>query len=328
MDATAAMSRATDPVLHLVISYAAEEPTTSEMRLADLGRVLATHGLQNNLYYAVTHGDTDNMHVHIVVNRVGQNGTAAKMSFYKQRNIEINAIMSIERDWDIVKLDKGGEQGCQVISKKYSAQQSKIRGISNEGFEQYWLSDTSTLSEWQNLKGSSGPVLPSGRASQQLDDGREPFATRNGETVRNIVEIATSWTDLADRMSASGLDFAVTAKASASGEIYPGVAFRHLDGGQGASGTSLEVPYKRLKERFGEHPTVKQARGEPVSRSEMEPEESFRQANAGPRPASEAMEDRPSAAFFKEILGSVLQTIIANAAVLVRRKRRARAEKS
>lgn len=82
MALAASMSRRTKkPVLHLSVSYdpADAEPSDDEMR-ADAAEILSGLGLADNQSVIVRHRDAEHHHMHIMVNRVGQDGKAVSDS--------------------------------------------------------------------------------------------------------------------------------------------------------------------------------------------------------------------------------------------------------
>jgi hypothetical protein len=64
------------PVYHFGLSLSPGERLTPEQWNAAAGRVLARMGLAEHQAVVMAHGDTDREHVHIVVNRVGEDGRA------------------------------------------------------------------------------------------------------------------------------------------------------------------------------------------------------------------------------------------------------------
>jgi AAA domain-containing protein/relaxase-like protein/DNA relaxase TraI-like protein/RNA helicase len=64
------------PVYHFGLSLSPGEHLTPEQWDAAVDRVLARMGLSEHQALVMAHGDTDREHVHIVVNRVGQDGRA------------------------------------------------------------------------------------------------------------------------------------------------------------------------------------------------------------------------------------------------------------
>lgn len=70
--------RVEKPVLHMTLSLSPDEKLTREQWTA-IGRQCAREfGVEDNQYVTILHKDTEKQHVHIVANRVGFDGRAAK----------------------------------------------------------------------------------------------------------------------------------------------------------------------------------------------------------------------------------------------------------
>src|SRR6266498_4870922 len=68
------------PVLHITLSLAPEEKLSKAI-LTDMVEDCAKQlGFEKNQYIAIHHNDTDQLHIHIVANRVGFDGKTVKDS--------------------------------------------------------------------------------------------------------------------------------------------------------------------------------------------------------------------------------------------------------
>lgn len=103
MTIQAATSRRTSqPVMHLSISYGeGEDPTPNDMR-ADARRTLRALGLDQNQAMIVEHDDTENPHLHIMVNRVGADGKAVSDSQSYARIEDTLRQIESDRGWAAV----------------------------------------------------------------------------------------------------------------------------------------------------------------------------------------------------------------------------------
>jgi hypothetical protein len=135
MDAQADLSRAADPVVHWVISYARDEPATNEMIEADVRRMLASIQLGGHQYMAMVHDDTDNRHVHVVANRVGPDGRAAQMSWCKVHSERCMAEIAQERGVAIVpgKHNRDMVAAQQARQRRDTALAMLVRQTSGRG---------------------------------------------------------------------------------------------------------------------------------------------------------------------------------------------------
>ena len=116
MLAVARRSRAHDPVLHLVLGYDSirgETPSRDEVQ-RHIERLLRARGYTArrgglNQFVAFAHGDTDNLHVHVVANRVSSDGITSKDSHSRMRKEWLAAEIAAGHGWEIVagKFNKG-----------------------------------------------------------------------------------------------------------------------------------------------------------------------------------------------------------------------------
>lgn len=90
MRAAAAMNgRVKDPVYHVVVSWPADEQPTDAQAFAAGRAAIKSVGMEGHQYLLAVHRDTDNVHVHVMVNRV---------------NLETEKAVYPDRDW--YKLDR------------------------------------------------------------------------------------------------------------------------------------------------------------------------------------------------------------------------------
>lgn len=78
-----------DPIEHIILSWPAGEHPTNEQIEEALDIVLAVAGMSRHQAYAVLHGDTDNDHLHIALNRVDPcTGQRVQIGLGLERSIE------------------------------------------------------------------------------------------------------------------------------------------------------------------------------------------------------------------------------------------------
>jgi hypothetical protein len=97
--AAATSHRSQKPVLHLSISYAADEIVTTDQMRDDARRVLRALGLKGHQAVLVAHEDTDHAHVHVMANRVATDGRAASDSQSYARVEKTLREIEGERGW-------------------------------------------------------------------------------------------------------------------------------------------------------------------------------------------------------------------------------------
>lgn len=124
MSVQAATSRrTTQPVMHLSISYGeGEDPTPDQMR-ADARRTLQALGLDRNQAVIIAHDDTENPHLHIMVNRVGTDGKAVSDSNSYARIEDTLRGIENERGWAAVegRHAPAPETGARKKGHRHSA---------------------------------------------------------------------------------------------------------------------------------------------------------------------------------------------------------------
>jgi hypothetical protein len=100
--AAATSRRTTRPVLHLSLSYGADEPVTPDQMRSDARRVMKALGMGDHQAVTIAHGDTEHQHVHVMANRVGPGGkTASDGQSYARIEAALRRI-EVERGWALV----------------------------------------------------------------------------------------------------------------------------------------------------------------------------------------------------------------------------------
>jgi Relaxase/Mobilisation nuclease domain len=96
--------RVEEPVYHFGLSLAEGEHLTREQWEDAAGRVLASMGLADHQAVLIAHRDTDNEHVHIVVNRIGDDGRAWRP--FRDMVHAHEAIPGIEIDYGLTRTGR------------------------------------------------------------------------------------------------------------------------------------------------------------------------------------------------------------------------------
>ena len=286
MDAQADLSRCRDPVCHWIISYHADEPAANQMIEADTRQLLRMIDLGGHQFIAAVHDDTDNRHVHVVANRVGPDGRAAQMSWFKLRSERCMAGIALERDVAIVP----GKFNRDLLAKQQSTQRELSRGRSSAPDLRARLSerDRARLERsgdlpWYEI---ARPVVVEAAKSAKSWEQFSAALFQNGIVCKHTVWIATP-----GGRAFHGLAFAEGYEAGA-----PGCK---------ASAIGSDFRYKALAARWGAYPDDCEAkaraalltksgipgRGE-VVRSQSEGREAARQRRARALGSTVALEDR------------------------------------
>lgn len=108
-----------DPIEHIVVSWPKGEHPTPEQVEKVLDIVLAVAGMAHHQAYAVLHGDTDNVHLHIALNRVDPvTGERVQIGRNIERSIETlhqaTAIIEHRQGWRAQEkaLYRADDEGC------------------------------------------------------------------------------------------------------------------------------------------------------------------------------------------------------------------------
>jgi hypothetical protein len=221
MKATAALSRrCKDPVCHLILGYAdADKPTRPQM-IADAERLLTALDMADHQYVLSVHRDTDNLHAHVVANRIGPDGKANALWNERIIRERVCAEIAAERDWGIVV----GRHNRDIAQRHLGLDHlpaAPPRRVFDRDF---------------NRAHGSG-VLP-------WEEAARPY-------VLEAVERASSWDDLRTRLDAHG----VVLKAVERGVRFQGLAFAEGVApnapGCGASRIGDACKLAALEARFG-----------------------------------------------------------------------------
>ncbi len=235
MEALAAVSRrCSDPVHHEVIAYAKHERPTREQIVADAERLLTALDMADHQYVFSVHTDTDDLHAHVIANRVGPDGKANAKWQDRPTRERICAEIAAERGWAIVV----GRHNRDIVR------------------------DALGLDELP-------PEPPRRVYDRDLErthgTGEIPWQDAARPYVLDAVERATSWDDLRDRLCAHG----VVLKAVERGGRFQGLAFAESmepdAPGCGASRISARCKLSALEERFGPYGGPERARSAEVA---------------------------------------------------------------
>jgi hypothetical protein len=224
MEATAALSsRCKDPVYHLIVAYAKHEHPTRAQMVSDAERLLKALGMGENQYVLAAHMDTDDLHAHVIANRIGPGGRANDLWHERIIRERVSAEISAERGWDIVV----GRHNRDIVQR---------------------------VAQLHELPSAPERRLSDGEYRRLHDRGELPWQEVARPYVLDAVDRATDWSDLRRRLAEHG----VVVKLVERGGRIQGLAFAEGHDrnapGCGASRIADRCKLRALEARFGEFP--------------------------------------------------------------------------
>ena len=224
MEATAALSwRCKDPVYHLIVAYAKHEHPTRAQMVSDAERLLKALGMGENQYVLAAHMDTDDLHAHVIANRIGPGGRANDLWHERIIRERVSAEIAAERGWDIV-VGRHNRDIAQRVAQLHELPSVPTRRLSD--------------GEYRRLH----------------EQGELPWQDVARPHVLDAVDRATDWSDLRRRLAEHG----VVVKLVERGGRIQGLAFaegRERNApGCGASRIDDRCKLRALEARFGQFP--------------------------------------------------------------------------
>lgn len=223
MEAVARLStRCDDPVRHEIIAYAKNEHPTREEMVSDAERLLSALDMADHQYVMSVHTDTDDLHAHIIANRVGPDGRANATWHEKIIAERVCTEIAAERGWTLVV----GFHNRDIVQERLG------------------LKEAPAAPKRRMFDREVSRVL--GRGELAWQDAARPY-------VLEAVERASSWDDLRARLDAHG----VVLKAVESRGYLCGLAFAEgpAPDAPGCAASRIDVGCKlsTLEERFGRY---------------------------------------------------------------------------
>lgn len=176
-----------DPIEHFVISWKSNERPTPEQATEAAAILIKQCGLVGHQYIIGLHDDTDNMHLHVVVNRV---------------HPETFKVVKINKGFD----KEAGHQAIAIIEK--------IQGWNVEANARYRTNDKAGLiidpdtKRPQIFESAEKLQQPTAKAQAMEIQTGEKSAQRVGiENAAPIIAAATSWKDLHAKMAEAGMQY-------------------------------------------------------------------------------------------------------------------------
>jgi hypothetical protein len=224
MEATAALSwRCKDPVYHLIVAYAKNEHPTRAQMVSDAERLLKALGMGENQYVLAAHIDTDDLHAHVIANRIGPGGRANDLWHERIIRERVSAEIAAERGWDIVV----GHHNRDIVQR---------------------------VAQLHELPSAPARRLGDGEYRRLHDQGELPWQEVARPYVLDAVDRAADWSDLRRRLAEHG----VVVKLVERGGRIQGLAFAEGHDrnapGCGASRIADRCKLRALEARFGAFP--------------------------------------------------------------------------
>jgi hypothetical protein len=224
MEATAALSsRCRDPVYHLIVAYAKHEHPTRSQMVSDAERLLKALGMGENQYVLAAHMDTDDLHAHVIANRIGPGGRANDLWHERIIRERTSAEIAAERGWDIVV----GRHNRDIVQR---------------------------VAQLHELPSAPARRLGDGEYRRLHERGELPWQEVARPQVLDAVDRATDWSDLRRRLAEHG----VVVKLVERGGRIQGLAFAEGHDrnapGCGASRIADRCKLRALEARFGTFP--------------------------------------------------------------------------
>lgn len=224
MEAVAALSRrCKDPVYHLIVAYAKQEHPTRAQMVSDAERLLKALGMGENQYVLAAHMDTDDLHAHVIANRIGPGGRANDLWHERIIRERVSAEIAAERGWDIVL----GRHNRDIVQR---------------------------VAQLHELPVAPARRLGDGEYRRLHEGGELPWQEVARPYVLDAVDRATDWSDLHRCLAEHG----VVVKLVERGGRIQGLAFAEGHDrnapGCGASRIADRCKLRALEARFGAFP--------------------------------------------------------------------------
>jgi len=172
--------RSKDPIDHWVLSWRADERPSVEQAREAVAIIISNFGLVEHQFVWGLHDDTQNLHIHIAVNRVHPDTLK------------------------VVKINKGfdKEAAQQAISLIEQAQ-----GWIPEKGARYQIIDGKPVLKEHALD-TKKPLEPSGKSiNREVQTGEKSIQRIGIEQAAPIIKVATSWHELHMAMKAVGMEY-------------------------------------------------------------------------------------------------------------------------
>ncbi|MFA0921631.1 hypothetical protein ALP73_200274 [Pseudomonas coronafaciens pv. garcae] len=234
-------TRTKDPVMHLVLSWS-EGENPSDQQAFDAGRfALSAIGLEGHEYLSAVHRDTDNAHLHIMVNKVHpETHRVPKMSFSK---------FSLDKAMRQIEID----QGWKHDNGPFSVKDVDGRKLIDWTYE--------SASDRLNAKSGTRADLPEKARQHEVYTGNESLAAyAKVQPKKDAFELLksrdASWSNLHGVLARYGLELRPANERNSSFYVASAgdtsnTRIKASDMGLGGGKLIKQLgPYEPLKERY------------------------------------------------------------------------------
>ncbi|NDP64644.1 relaxase/mobilization nuclease domain-containing protein [Polaromonas sp.] len=211
-----------DPIDHWVLSWQSNEKPTALQAQQAAAIFIKQCGLTGHQYITGLHDDTDNVHLHIAVNRV---------------HPDTCKVIKINKGFD----KEAAQQAIAIIEKRQGwSIEAGARYLTNDNAE---LVMDSATKRPQIFTAGKKPLQPTSAAQAMEVQTGEKSAQRIGiEQAAPLIAKATSWKDLHTQMAAAGLEYR---REGSGAKVYVGgIAVK-------ASDVDRKASFGNLQKRFG-----------------------------------------------------------------------------
>ena len=235
--------RTRDPINHYTLSWREGEFPTSEQVEEAIDILLDEMQLAEHQVIYGLHADTDNVHLHVMLNRAYEDDKTGGVKVRK-----------INRGYDI---DSVHRVGARIES---------AQGWEVEANKRYRVLNDGTL---ERASREETEAAPGGPGQQQLDRERrtgEKSAVRSAsELAAPIIAQARSWEELHTGLAKRGLRYERTARARTGAVVIIGAVTMK------ASRVSGEATLRKLESRLGPYRALDPSRDRPVEPKDAAP---------------------------------------------------------
>lgn len=179
--------RSKDPIDHWVLSWKSHERPTSEQAREAAAIFIKQCGLEGHQYIIGLHDDTDNMHLHIAVNRV---------------HPDTCKVVKINKGFD----KEAGHQAIAIIEKKQGwSVEENARYRTNDRAELIIDPATKRPQIFENIDKQQEPTAKA--RAMEIQTGEKSSQRVGIEQAAPIIAQAQSWKELHANMAAAGMQY-------------------------------------------------------------------------------------------------------------------------
>ena len=171
-------SRAKNPFVHIVFSLKKGENIDDETARAIVNEVLESLGYKGCQCAYAVHHNTDNIHGHIIINRVDKDELKCRSDFN-----------------DVQKLHKS----IAICSKKF--------GYSTEEHDRYIVDENGVVHEAKYIDDQDTVVINNEAHAKEIHTGEKSMQRIAAEELPEILKSSTSWQELHERLANVGFKY-------------------------------------------------------------------------------------------------------------------------